>query len=83
MSSVLNRRKLEQTCDYFCTRIMCCGSKLTRFNKLYIQGERRLNKKDLDLYQIAKSARRTKVMSKSLLNPTQQLLLRLQKNEML
>lgn len=51
--------------------------------RLYDHGEKRLRSKELDVYKIVQSSRRSKLIGRTLLNQRQQLLLKYQKYEML
>ena len=72
LTVLLNRRRLSLTAKQILARLLCCCAQRTdrhnRYLRLYDHGERRLRKKELDVYKIVQSSRRSKLLSRTLLN---------------
>ena len=87
LTSLLNRKRLSLKAGQVFCRLFCCclprNDRHERYQRLYTHGEKRLRRKELDVYKIVQSARRSKLLSRTLLNQRQQLLLKFQKYEML
>ena len=86
LSSLVNRKKLSLNTRQICSRVFCScfhNDKQSRYHKLFDHGQRRLYNKELDVYKIVQASRRNRLLSRTLLNQRQQLLLKYQKYEML
>ena len=71
LASLVNRRKLSLNSRQIFKRLFCCcftGGKEDRYDMLFEQGLSRLHRKELDIYRIVQSSRRSKLLSRTLLN---------------
>lgn len=72
LTSLLNRKRLSLNTWQVFKRLFCCcipaNNRQERYQRLYTQGEKRLRSKELDVYKIVQSARRSKLLSRTLLN---------------
>ena len=75
LTSLLNRRRLSLSSKQIFLRLFCCDCKKTdrenRYLRLYDHGEKRLETKELDVSKIVQSSRRSKLLSRTLLNQRQ------------
>ena len=88
LTALLNRSRLSLSAGQIFVRLFCCcfqktSDRKNRYLRLYDHGEKRLRNKELDVNKIVQSSRRSKLLSRTLLNQRQQLLLKFQKYEML
>ena len=72
LTSLLNRKRLSLKAGQVFCRLFCCclprNDRHERYQRLYTHGEKRLRRKELDVYKIVQSARRSKLLSRTLLN---------------
>lgn len=72
LTSLLNRSRLSLSPKQVFTRLFCCccerNDRHNRYLRLYSHGEKRLRNKELDVYKIVQSSRRSKLLSRTLLN---------------